>query len=215
MENLGIGEWIVIGLSLVIFLFFIIGNWSNNQRGLRVMRWLKRGLSTYGEVGLGRFSAPTSKGIQLRIETPKGSPFKTFDANLILERRENLPLWAFQLLRGKKDRVQITAELESVPKDEVHVFHQSNLAPVEAARRGEKAALNPLRENGEYSCFSRGEPSLILADRIVNWIGQYPGLVLAVSVQKKAPHLGMELRLSQLLELDAEKFFRSIQADIL
>ena len=212
MDSLGTGEWIVIGLSLIIFLFFIIGNYINNQRSRDVLRWLRRGLATFGEVKSSLLSAPTTSGIRMKIEPADGSPLKDILVNLVLERRENLPLWIYQLLRGKRDHLVIMANVQPIPEGEVHGYHQSNLGPVEAARRGEKASLTFVKQAGDFHIFVQGgvEPNLV--NRVEKLVAQYPALLREASLVRKSPQLTIDLRFSALKECDPQSFFQSIKA---
>ena len=209
-ESLGVGEWLVIGLSILIGLWFLIGNWINNQRSDETMRWLKKGVSVFGQPGRAQFSAPNAKGIRLKIEPPQQSPLKNLEGNLVLQRRENLPIWGYQFLRGKQDTLQLTADVRPGPDGEIHAFHKSNLAPVEASRRGEIASLTPIQQDGDIQYFSRGESNPEQFHRISRLAETYPGLFLEISVQRKSPNLTLQVRLSSLLRVAPQEFFQAL-----
>jgi hypothetical protein len=208
MESLGIGEWIVIGLSVVIGLFFFIGNWYNNQRCTTALAWLRRGMASFGEVKSARLSAPTNTGIRLKIDPSDASPFQSIAGNLVLERRENLPLWAFQSLRGKHDQLQLQADLCTAPAGELHIFHKSNLALVNAAKKGEKASFTFLKQAGDFHFYTRGEVSPDQVDCAAALVSQLPATILEFSLQRKSPHLALNARLSPLLRSDPKQFFQ-------
>ncbi len=210
MESLGTGEWIVIGLSVVIGLFFIIGNWINNQRSAAALAWLRRGLSAFGEVKSARLSAPDRTGIRFKIDPPDGSPFQQVAGNLALERRENLPLWAFETLRGKRDRLTLQADVRPGPAGELHAFHKSNLAPVAAAKRGDAAALTFVKQSGDFHFYARGEVSEAQLAAVERLVAQYPAILLEATFQRKSPHLTLTTRLSPLLKSDPKIFFQSL-----
>jgi hypothetical protein len=113
--NLGTAEWLVIGLCVIIGIDFLIGNWINNQRAMTTMAWIRKGISTFGEVKALRYSVPTAQGIQIKVDPPDGSPFKKMEATLVLEHRENLPYWLFQLLQGKRDTLTFALDLFASP----------------------------------------------------------------------------------------------------
>jgi hypothetical protein len=211
MESLGIGEWIVIGLSVVIGMFFIIGNWINNQRSTEVLRWLRRGLGAFGEVKSSLLSAPTTTGLRLKIDPPEASSLKEIQGNLVLARRENLPMWIYQLVRGKREHLTLSCNVQPVPDGDLHAYHQSNLEDVEKARRGEIANLTLLKQAGEFHFYAQGSVSPELANRLEKLVSQYPGLLLEASLMHKAPHLTLDLRLSQLKNSDPQSFFRAVK----
>jgi hypothetical protein len=211
MENLGVGEWFVIGLSVLIGVFFLIGNWLNNQRALRLMSWLRSGLAVFGEVQYARFSAPTAAGMRVKAEPAEGSPLSTLDGMLSLVRRENLPLWLYQAARGRHDHFQFTCDVRPGPRGEVHIFHSSNLSQVEAARRGEKAAFQPLKQQGEYQYFTRGEVDEVEVQRMTDFLAAAPARFMQLSLQRKSPNLTFDARLSPLLASDPEVFFESLR----
>jgi hypothetical protein len=214
MESLGIGEWIVIGLSVVIGLFFIIGNWTNNQRCTTALAWLRRGLAGFGDVKSARLSAPATSGIRLKIDPADTSPFQQIAGNLVLERRENLPLWAFQTLRGKHDQLQLQADLQPAPAGELHIFHKTNLAQVNAAKQGEKASYTFLKQAGDFHFYTRGEVPPNQVDCAAALVSQLPAILLEFSLQRKSPHLVLNVRLSPLLRSDPKQFFQSLKQAI-
>lgn len=116
--NLGTAEWLVIGLCVIIGVGFLIGNWLNNQRAIACMTWIRKGISTFGEIKALRYSVPTAQGIQIKVDPPDGSPFKKIEATLVLEHRENLPYWLFQRLRNKRDTLTFALDLFASPGKE-------------------------------------------------------------------------------------------------
>jgi hypothetical protein len=211
MGNLGTGEWIVIGLSLIIGMFFVIGNWINNQRANDAMRWLRRGLSNYGELQSGRFNAPTSKGIPFQIVPAEMCPYQKIRGNLILERRENLPLWFFQLLRGKRDTLTWTSDFQNMPATDIHLIHQSFLPKVNAGKSGNNGPSDKYVAVGTTSYFISGVVSPDLVERISQGIPHLPELILDIAIQHKSPHITFQVHLSPLLLANPEIFFQSLK----
>jgi hypothetical protein len=115
MDTLGTAEWLVIGLCVIIGIGFLVGNWINNQRAMATMEWIRKGISALGEVKSLRYSVPTAQGILIKIDPPDECPFKKMEATLVLEHRENLPYWGFQLLRGKRDTLTFAFDFFTSP----------------------------------------------------------------------------------------------------
>ncbi len=209
--TLGTGEWLVIGLSVLIGFWFIAGNFLNNQRSEQTMHWLKKGLGVFGQPGRGQFSAPNPRGIRFKLEPPQQAPFKTMEGTLVLQRRENLPMWLFQFLRGKRDILILMADVKPALPGELRAFHQSNLAPVEAARRGETASLTFLCQEGDVHYYYRGESNPDQFQQISRLEKAYPGLFQEVSLQRKSPNLILQVRLSTLLRVPPNEFFQDLR----
>jgi hypothetical protein len=189
----------------------LIGSWINNQRGAQALRWLKQGMAVFGEVGRAQFSVPDSKGIRFKLDAPSQAPFKNVAGSLVLERRENLPLWGFEWLRGKRDTLLLTADLRHSPPGDLRAFHASNLSQVEAAREGKSANLTFLCQEGEMHLYARGEAAPELVQRVTQIIRSHPGLFLELTLQRKSPQILMHGRLSKFLASSPEPLFQSIE----
>lgn len=210
-ENLGFGEWLVIGLSVLIGAWFLVGTWMNNQRSEQTMRWLKQGLAVFGPPGRAQLSVPDSRGIRFKLEAPAQAPLKNLSGILQLERRENLPLWGFELLRGKRDTLAISADTRRGPAGDLRAFHSSNLGEVAAAREGKAASLTFIGQQGQMQLFARGEASPELVERVRELAETYPHLFLEISFQQKSPNLTLRMRLSALARTSPEEFFKALE----
>lgn len=214
MGNIGTGEWIVIGLSLLIGLFFVLGNWFNNQRADNAMRWLRQGLSDYGALKSSRFNAPTSKGIAFQIVPSASCPYQHIQGILILERRENLPLWIFQRIRGKRDVLQVTADLQDAPNMDLRLSQKSFLPKVSTGKAGNENNSNEIIPIGGTSFFvSENEPP-IPVEQISRLISQLPAAIVDLAIHLKSPQVIFQAHLSSLLSTDPRAFFETLKKGI-
>ncbi len=214
MGNIGTGEWIVIGLSLLIGLFFVLGNWFNNQRADNAMHWLRQGLSEYGALKSSRFNAPTSKGIAFQIVPSASCPYQRIQGILILERRENLPLWIFQRMRGKRDILQMTSDLHDAPNIDLHISQKSFLPKGTNRQAGSENTPNEIIpvEGSSFFITENEPPSPV--EQVSQLISRLPVNILDLAIHRKSPHLTFQIHLSAVLPSDPQSFFQSLQKGI-
>ncbi len=118
------GQIIVISLSLVLALWLVGGIWYNRRRRQRIWRWLEAGLDVFGGRVNTVWIGSTGTGLHTTIENPV-APFRRIELIVRLESRENLPLWVFERVQGRRDQLALRAwirspgggELEAVPAD--------------------------------------------------------------------------------------------------
>ena len=214
MGNIGTGEWIVIGLSLLIGLFFVLGNWFNNQRADNAMRWLRQGLSDYGALKSSRFNAPTAKGIAFQIVPSANCPYQRIQGILVLERRENLPLWIFQRIRGKRDILQMTSDLQDAPNMDLHISQRSFLPKVTPEKAGNGGTSNEMIPIGATPFYlSENEPPFPV-EQISQLISQLPAAIVDLAIHRKSPHIIFQAHLSPLLSTDPRAFFQTLKKGI-
>jgi hypothetical protein len=111
-----LGQWIVIGLSvLMVAWFFGIGAYLR-QREANIFRWIYRGLKKIGEPGPVETAGRRERLPGLEVSKLSG-PFRRIQVNFKLERKENPPLWIFQRLQGNREEVIVRAVFKKVVRE--------------------------------------------------------------------------------------------------
>jgi hypothetical protein len=109
-----LGQWIVIGLSALMAVWFFGASSYNRRREEDIFRWIYRGLKVFGQ------PEPLGQGSRARLsglEVSKASdPFRSIKVMYRLERRENPPLWIFEHLQGRRDELEVRAVYKSAGK---------------------------------------------------------------------------------------------------
>ena len=115
-------ETIVVALGIFLALWYLGASMFNRRRGVAVFRWLHDGLDALGGEISSRWIGSSGSGAQIRV-AKADPPLKDLDVIYLLASRELLPLFLFDLARGKRDRLIVKAgtraaspaELEAVP----------------------------------------------------------------------------------------------------
>ena len=110
----------IIGLCVILALWYGVGYLYNRQRGQRLFHWLEQGLDVLGgERESGWIGSPAS-GARVNI-LHAAPPFRRLEITLLLENREVPLLWLFDRLRGRRDRLIIKATLRSLRRGEIEI----------------------------------------------------------------------------------------------
>jgi hypothetical protein len=106
-----LGQWIVIGLSVLMVAWFFGASSFNRRREEETIRWIYRGLKIFGQ------PEPVGQGSRARLsglEVSKArGPFRKIKVIYRLEKRENPPLWIYQHLQGRRDELEVRAVYKS------------------------------------------------------------------------------------------------------
>lgn len=192
--ELGIGEWIVIIVSAVILAWFFIGNALNNQLAQKLLTWLVASAKNIGKVTTGRMLAPTSEGLRAMIKLDE-SPIRQMEVLLRLLRRENLPLWLYQLILGKQDTVTLNISLQKASQSEIAVFLKKNSTrEVELANRGKKQALVFIQETTSHRIYYRHQMDSDQVQRVIAYLDKEPALIMLILTSEN-PRLKISLPL--------------------
>ncbi len=206
-----LGQWIVIGLSALMGLWFGVGTFYNRRRGIATYRWLQSGLQTLGKISEASWIGSSASGARLVVGNAD-SPFRRIEVIFLLESREILPLWLFNRLRNKQDEMILKATLRKVPTQEIELFRQGDRQARTLLAQSGKRYLEPepLKEGFQMIRKIRGDSSLV--DGLSAFLDEYPQAIRRVSLQRKTPHIMVRVDLPPLRDGSAESFFRSMQA---
>ncbi len=187
-------QWLVIGLCVVLILWYAVGAYVNYRRAAVVLDWLKDGLDELGNLsGMGWLTALHSAG-RLVIRDAK-APFRMVELLFALEARENLPVWAFRHILGRRDELYLRADLRSLP--------QSDLEIVRRAR--------PNKSGDWYDIKGYNPKNDEMLARFKAFLALYPDSVLKVSINRKTPNALVRFNLAILRAGTAKAFYSALQ----
>lgn len=186
-------EQILVGLGVFLALWYLFASIYNRRRGLAAYRWLRDGLTVFGDKHEGKWLGSSASGGHLTVPQAV-SPFRRVETIFLLESRELLPLWLADLLRGKRDQIIFKATLRAAHQAEVEIApHNSRMEKrirgridsswtttsrdsLFIASRGREvtavlSALNPLLTrygtNLRHLSWSKGRPNLIIVFNLI------------------------------------------------
>ena len=208
--NVGIGEWIVIGISVMIGAWFVIGGLDNNRRADRIFAWLHKGLADFGKLGGARRLDPSTVSMTLTSEESERR-LPRLEATLNLERHENLLLWLFQsLVYHKRDLLILKTNLENSPHGELHALVKGDKATFKALNSDENHPLTLRSEQAGLNLYTFASGDKTAQAALEALITHYPGCFTRISLSPKSPHLTAHVLLGKVVKHDPQEFFRML-----
>ena len=202
----------VIGLCIVLALWYGGGYLYNRRRGQRLFRWLEAGLDVLGgEREAGWIGSPAS-GARVNV-VHAAPPFRRLEITSLLENREMLPLWLLGHLRGRRDGLIIKATLRSPRQGEVEVVPATG-----------QTARGLRQEQGQPWTWQEGSHGLSIAHRgsgagpqvagLESWIDAYGAHLQRFSWRKADPHIQLQVNVAGLLTMSSEAFLADLQTAV-
>jgi hypothetical protein len=203
---------LVIIICIVIFVWWVGGAIINRQRGQKVLNWLEAGFERMSWIyKLEWLKAFRSVG-RLEVDYPR-APFDKLEIIFILEARENLLVWIFRHLWGRRDELILRAELQVAPTQELEACEKGRRGFVEylirLEREGESFARLPDMEGFEVARRGRQDGEALI--RLRKFLAENRKAVLRLSLQRKMPHLLMRVNIAALQARPVEDFFTSLK----
>src|SRR5574341_170242 len=103
-------EQVVVGIGIFLAVWYLLASMFNRRRGIAIYYWLKAGLDRLGSEVSGKWIGSSGSGAHLKVNKAT-APFKQVEIIYLLASRELLPLFLFDLLRGKRDRLILKGEV--------------------------------------------------------------------------------------------------------
>lgn len=201
---MNVGQWIAIGLSVLLGVWFVIGGIINRRHGQAVFRWLEQGLSRWGKISEARWIGSSGSGARVALARAD-APFGRVEAVFLLESREIAPLWAFNRLRGKRDELIVKANLRAAPPLEIEA------APPEARSWREVQGFREAGAVAGLRLMTRGQPRPDVQARVTDFLRAYESSLIRFSLRRRAPNLIVHVRLPDLLAGPPEALFLALR----
>jgi hypothetical protein len=198
----------VIALCILLTIWYIVGWQSNRRRGRRLLEWVIQGLRAFdGQITVSRLGM---SGFQVNVRKAQ-PPFKRIEATILLDSREMLLLWIFNLLRGKADYLVFKGTLRASPRGEVELVKKRGRLARRVLKGLDDKAWTRQETDSSLVIAYRGKQGQQQADAISHLAGDLSPRLLRLSLSKKAPHLLVSLSLAGLDEQSALLLFSSLQ----
>jgi hypothetical protein len=197
--DLDLGQWIVIGLSGFLFIWYILANSANRNRGIATYRWLRRGMESLGKISSAEWVGASNVGVRLVMAKP-AKPFRRMEAHYMLEPREFLPYWLFSYLRGKRDEVVIKIALRMTPSGSLEIRR--------AAGRSKLPAKDQIHPDFQVAQADLDDAQLMA--KVEAFLGKNAPTIKKITLQHQVPHIELHARLQPLLRVPPETYFQEI-----
>ncbi len=208
--DLDLGQWVVIGLSAFLFVWYIGANSFNRRRGIVTYRWLYRSLEAVGKIAHSEWIGSSGAGARLLVEKAS-RPFRQVEALYLLEPREFLPYWVVSRLQGKQDVVVIKFTLRSAPKATFEVERETRRSVKKQPADDRNQAPGSNRALKGFHMRVEGPEDARLMEGVRDFLSENGTVVQNISLRQEAPHLEIRARLKPVVGLPAEAFLLSLR----
>lgn len=198
--NLSPQFWVIL-LSALLALGFLGGLMVNRRLGRQLYRRLREILAPWGRLTQARWLGGATSGVYMAFQEAP-APLRRFEAILLLEPREFLPVWLVaRFLRGQRDALILRAVFRRTPHTEWE-WRIQGFRPVRgfSTPRQEEGFTPHVLEG--YGGWSR---PTVDESQVLTWqdfLKRYHGRLRALSLRKAKPHLILQVHLRGL-DLDA------------
>ena len=208
-----LGQQIIIAMGVFLAGWYGVFLVLNRRRGIATYYWLREGLqAAVGDVTGASWVGSSAAGARLGVKKAQ-APFRQMEAVFLLESREILPLWIFDLLRGKRDELILTATLRTPPKQEFEVARKGGRRFKRLVSEDQKRPYEWASGLDGFEIVRRGsKDSAETMERLAAFLEQHGAAVRQISLQRKSPHLVLRVALSSLKAAPAGEFFTTLQA---
>lgn len=201
--DLDAGQWIVIVLSALLFLWYVLATLANRKQSTAAFRWLRQCLETYGKVSSAEWIGASNMGARLTVEKA-ASPVGRIQAHYVLEPREFLPYWLLTRLRGQRERAVIQVTMRTKPKGNLEVKRV-------AGRQAEKLPGDQ-RIQQDFQIVRQSEECADMMAEVEAYLASSGSAVERIVIQRHAPHIELEARLKPLMHASPEACVGSLLA---
>ena len=198
----------VIAFCVLLVIWYIVGWQINRRHGRRLLEWILQSLRALGDqITVSRLG---TSGFQVNVRKAQ-TPFKRIEATILLQPREILLLWIFNLLQGRADYLVFKSTLRASPRGEVEVVKKRGRLARRVLKGLHERAWTRQETAGGLVIACRGKQGQRQADAVSHLVEDLSPRLLRLSLGRKAPHLLVSLSLAGLDEQSALLLLSSLQ----
>lgn len=203
---------VIIGLSVAFMAWYIVGIQINRRRAARVQAWLKAGLEEeIGAVSEMRWLRPTRSAGALVVTEPF-APFRNVEAIFALEWVENLPVWLYRRLRGRRNELILRVDLRLNPAQEFEVGLLGSKGYENYLAEHTDEPMQRLEPLNGFAIARRGRFDEEQIEHLKQFLAANQGALLRLSLQRKTIHLMLRANLKPMQEAPAADFFAGLKS---
>lgn len=203
-----LGQRIVIGISILLGVWYFVGAIINRRRGKALSQWIQSGMVYFGKISEARWIGSSGSGARLLVGKAN-KPFSLVEVIFLLESREIMPLWIFNRFRGKQDEMIMKGNLRRTPTIELEVARKGS-RQIKGLLDNPAQDQVPFEMGGESSGFiiaTRGRQDVDLIEGLQDLLVIYKDSIVQISVRRQKPHFIFRINLPPLLDGYAETVF--------
>lgn len=208
--ELDVGQWVVIGICAVLLAGYINGYYQNQRKAEQIHRWLRNGLSQWGEVTPGDRLPGMVTGGSLTV-SQASAPFRRIEAVFILEPRENLLFWLFYRLGRRRDELVLKIYLRANPDQELEAARSNDKDFKHYLAEADKKPLTTISGPGKLQIAWREKNGADVIGKAQRFLEKYAPAVMRLSLRRKQPHLFIRIHLTALQTNPAQELFTALQ----
>ena len=198
----------VIAFGVLLIIWYVVGWQMNRRRGGRLLEWIIQGLRAFGgQITVSRLG---TSGFQVSVRKAQ-TPFKGVETTILLQPREILLLWIFNLLRGRTDYLVFKGTLRASPRGGVEVIKKRERLTRRVLKGLDEKTWTRQETASGLVIACRGQQGQQQADAISHLVEELSPRLLRLSLSKKAPHLLVSLSLAGIDEQSALLLLSSLQ----
>jgi hypothetical protein len=204
-------DWkiLIVGFILVLVFLYGFGALINRQRSQATLRWLIVGAKRVGKPGMIRWRGRMQSAGRLDV-TDLRPPYRSLELIFVLEKRDNLPVWAFKHLRGQRDELFVRADLRSLPDPEIEAGPQGSRS-VQNRLADPDGGYQKKEDSGAFDIAWRGKANNSSLVRVQKFLEKYPQANARISFGQESPHLALRIYLGGILRQSPEQFFDDLR----
>lgn len=203
-----LGQTIVIVLSIFMGVWYLIGSIFNRRRGVDTFRWLRDGLQKYGKVSEAKWIGSSASGARMVIDKPE-APFRRIETIFLLNSREIMPLWLFNLVRGKSDELVLKANLRKTPSYQMEIARQGKIK-LEKIKEQTGLATPQQEKISGFEIVSWGKTYADASLAPETLLAAYSQELISLSLRKSSPHLIVRIKLPHPGAAPKDTFFEPL-----
>jgi hypothetical protein len=203
-------EQILVGVVLILAVWYVLASIYNRRRGYKIFAWLRDGVPVLGDRYQARWLGSAASGARIDLDRAK-PPFRRVELIYLLESRELLPLWLFDLLRQKRDQVIFKGTVSHPRPAEIAIVPATGRAAVRVRAAGDESWH--FTERDGLLIAGRGPAATEVAANLAPLLQRYGRHVREISWSKNAPQLIAIFNLTHLPESGpASELFQTLQS---
>jgi hypothetical protein len=203
-------EQILWAVLLLLLGGFMAGAWLNRRHSKAIGEWLQGGLKSLGGQTSWKWIRSMNSGAQVTV-SGAAQPFRQVEVSYFLLTREFPPLWAVELLRGKRDMLAVRADLRAGPAQEFEVV------PIHGGLRrmlDENAGDRPWQWQempAGLGLATRDGASPQVTTRVKAFLDRSAAYVQRLSLRERKPNLVLFVRLTGIENAPSSELLEALK----
>jgi len=202
----------IIGLCILLVLWYGGAHLYNRRRGQRLFRWLEAGLDVLGREREAGWLGSAASGARINV-VHAAPPFRRMEITLLVESREIFVVWLLNRLRRQQDWLIMKATLRSPRRGEVEIVS----AQGQTARGLRKEQADPWAWQAGPDGLAiayRGTGAQSQVEGLEPWLKVYAAHLGRFSWRKTDPHVQLQMKVAGLSARPSERFLQDLQGAV-